>query len=229
MFLKLLIEEEAEKLKPKKQINNEKVIDTGIVSYPDNIGTYDENTIISYQGKKYKCLSALELQLCNDKAYIPNGLHGYLAWKEVHDKKIKREYKKRIIMDGETPRYPDGISSYKAEQVVIAGDRKFECKVNKIDMCNNIKYDPSSFDGYKAWIDITDDVAHLVRNDNQAKPQGAEYIYPNGIEGYDGGTVVAMGQQLYRCKVGPESSLCSKEAYEPTGKYGSDAWAKIEK
>lgn len=225
--------QEAEKLKPKKQSSNESVIDTGVVNYPNNIGTYNEGTIVSYQGKKYQCLSALELEQCNDKAYIPNGLHGYLAWKEVYDetnqnKQVKEKPKKHVVMDGEIPKYPYGIGSYKPQQVVAAGDLMFECKVNKIDLCNSITYDPSSSNGYKAWVDVTGDITHLVGNNSQAKPEGAEYIYPNGIESYIGGTVVAIGHDLYRCKIGPESSLCSKEAYEPIGRYGSDAWVKVE-
>lgn len=207
-----------------------RTIDTGIISYPDKIGTYKSDTIISYQGKKYKCLSALELKLCNDKSYIPNGLHGYLAWEELGDydavKKSLSE-KQEFASDGKTLKYPSGIGSYVAEQIVAAGDRRFECQEGKRDACNNIKYDPIGPEGYKAWNDVTGDIAHLREKSKQVKPKGAEYIYPNGIESYSGGTVVAVGSELYRCKVGPESSLCLMEVYSPTGKYGSDAWLKL--
>ncbi|MED7788907.1 hypothetical protein [Francisella sp. 19X1-34] len=38
--------------------------------------------------------------------------------------------------------------------------------------------------------------------------------------------MIARGEH-YRCKVGPESSLCKEFAYSPLGKYGSDAWVKV--
>lgn len=68
----------------------------------------------------------------------------------------------------------------------------------------------------------------MTNEAKQLKPKGAEYIYPYSIEDYKLGTIVAAGQELYRCNIGPESSLCASEAYKPTGKYGTDAWTKID-
>jgi hypothetical protein len=220
-----------EKLQVKRTLNpnrQSRTIDTGVVDYPDKIGSYTADTIVAYQGKEYKCISSLDVRLCNDRMYIPDGLHGDLAWKEFDREKIeKTEPKPSIVEDGETPNYPNGLGNYKQEQVVVAGGKKFECQQGKQDMCNNISYSPVSDKGYLAWSDITNDVTHLANNADQTKPQGAEYIYPNGIESYNGGTIVSVGQQLYRCKVGPESSLCSIEAYSPNGQYGDDAWTKV--
>ncbi|MGQ4001958.1 glycosyl hydrolase family 18 protein [Francisellaceae bacterium CB300] len=207
-------------------------INTGIIEYPNDLGSYTDKTIVAYQGKRYKCISSQVLKLCNDNAYIPNGLHGYLAWDELDkENKVVSKPIKRIISDDETPRYPDGIGDYKDGRIVVAGDRTFECIEGKTELCNTISYAPTGDQGYKAWADITADVTHLKDNDISSnkgdKPSGAEYIYPNGIEGYAAGTTVAIGQNVYRCKVGPESSLCVKEAYDPAGKFGSDAWAKV--
>lgn len=206
-------------------------INTGIIEYPNNIGSYSEETIVEYQGKRYKCMSDQVAKMCNDNGYIPNGLHGYFAWQELKkENKVVAKPVKRVISDHETPRYPDGIGDYKDSRIVIAGDRTFECIEGKTKLCNNISYAPTGDQGYKAWSDITTDVTHLKdnkRDTNIQKPDGAEYIYPNGIESYAAGTTVAVGQDVYRCKVGPESSLCTKEAYEPSGKFGSDAWNKV--
>ncbi|MBK2357060.1 glycosyl hydrolase family 18 protein [Francisella hispaniensis] len=202
-------------------------IDTGIINYPDRIGSYNADTIINFQGKKYKCKSNLEVKLCNDKGYIPNGLYGYLAWDEINttnQTKVKR--KQRKLTAGEIVKYPKFIGNYNVGQIVIAGDRKFECQ--RQDLCNDKSYRPMGKSGYLAWSDITDDVAHLVTEAKQPRPQGAEYIYPYGIEDYKAGTIVAVGQELYRCNLGPESSLCTSEAYNPAGKYGTDAWTKID-
>lgn len=45
-------------------------IETVVINYPDKISSYNTNTdtIISFQGKKYKCKSNLEVKFCNDKA-----------------------------------------------------------------------------------------------------------------------------------------------------------------
>ncbi|MBF8995924.1 glycosyl hydrolase family 18 protein [Francisella tularensis] len=205
----------------------EQSIDTGIINYPDKIGAYNVDTIINFQGKKYKCKSNLEVKLCNDKGYIPNGLYGYLAWDEIDSaKQTKVKRKQRKLAVGEIVKYPKFIGNYNVGQIVIAGDRKFECQ--KQELCNDKSYRPIGKSGYLAWSDITGDVAHLATEAKQVKPKGAEYIYPFGIEDYSAGTVVAIGQELYRCKVGPESSLCNSEAYKPTGKYGTDAWTKID-
>ncbi|QLE79324.1 chitinase [Francisella sp. Scap27] len=221
--------------KPKKVVTEnsyERTIDTGIINYPYKLGTYTANTIIEFQGKKYKCLSADLIDLCNNNSYIPNGLHGYLAWQELNKNNTakKVEYKK-IILDDETPTYPEGIGDYKPNRVVKAGDnRTFECIDGKETLCNNIIYSPTGDKGYQAWSDITSDISHLEETNtgqNQYKPQGAEYIYPNGHENYVGGTTVAIGNVVYRCKIGPESSLCPLEAYSPDGKYSSDAWSKV--
>lgn len=225
-----VVDKNHKKQKEKNKKVQKKGHDSGILNYPAGIGSYDENTVVRYQGKKYKCISALEVELCNDKRYIPNGLHGYLAWTEANEKatEAKKNSYKRIIIDGETPKYPDGIGNYKPEQVVIAGDRMFECREGKLDLCNNISDGPTGENGYQAWTDITDDVTNLSMDNKQSKPEGVEYIYPSGIQDYSGGTVVAVGSELYRCKIGPESDLCRKGAYEPAGKYGSDAWIKVD-
>jgi hypothetical protein len=105
------------------------------------------------------------------------------------------------------------------------------CRLSyKTELFNNILYTATDSQGYKAWSDITTDITYLKKkkvNDNVSKPIGAKYIYPNGIESYVAATTVAIGQDVYRCNVGPESSLCVKEAYDPSGKFGSDAWTKL--
>ncbi len=200
-------------------------IETGVINYPDKIGSYNTDTIINFQGKKYKCKSNLEVKFCNDKGYIPNGLYGYLAWDEISTKP-KAKTKQCKLAAGEIVKYPNFIGNYKVGQIVIAGDRKFECQ--KQELCNDKSYRPIGKSCYLAWSDITDDVAHLTNEAKQFKPKGAEYIYPYGIEDYKSGTIVTVGQELYRCNIGPESSLCASEAYKPTGKYGADAWTKID-
>ena len=206
-------------------------IKTGIVEYPNGIGSYSTKTIVEYQGKRYKCASDQLAKMCNDSNNIPNGLHGYLAWEEIdQENKTVSKPIKRVISDDETPRYPDGIGDYKDSRIVIAGDRTFECIEGKTQLCNTISYAPTGDQGYKAWSDITTDVTHLKdgkTSANSQKPAGAEFVYPNGIESYAAGTTVAVGQVVYRCNVGPESSLCVKEAYDPSGKFGSDAWTKV--
>ena len=201
-------------------------IETGVINYPDKIGSYNTDTIINFQGKRYKCKSNLEVKFCNDKGYIPNGLYGYLVWDEINTFKPKAKTKQHKLAAGEIVKYPNFIGNYKVGQIVIAGDRKFECQ--KQELCNDKSYRPIGKSGYLAWSDITDDVAHLTNEAKQLKPKGAEYIYPYGIEDYKSGIIVAVGQELYRCNLGPESSLCASEAYKPTGKYGTDAWTKID-
>ena len=224
-----IISSPSQEKRTKPRDNN--FIDTGIIDYPNGIGYYTAKTIIEYQGKRYQCISNQELGLCNDNSYIPNGLHGYLAWKELDwENNAVSKPVKRVLSDHETPVYPDGIGDYKDGRSVIAGDRIFECIADKAVLCNTIFYEPTGINGYKAWSDITADVAHLKdgkTKDNSDKPDGAEYIYPNGIDAYAAGTTVAVGENIYRCKVGPESSLCLKEAYDPSGKFGVDAWTKV--
>jgi hypothetical protein len=138
---------------------------------------------------------------------------------------------KKVVSDDEMPTYPDGIGDYKDNRIVIAGDRNFECIEGKKELCNNVSYASTGDQSYVAWSDVTTDITHLYSKDikaNSKKPSGVEYVYPNGIESYSAGTTVAIGQDVYRCKVGPESSLCIKEAYEPSGKFGSDAWTKVQ-
>jgi hypothetical protein len=158
-------------------------------------------------------------------------LYGYLAWEELdQENKVVSKPVKRIMFDGETPVYPDGIGDYKDSRIVTAGDRIFQCIEGKTELCNTISYAPTGNQGYKAWSDITADVTHLKSNDvndSKNKPSGAEYIFPDGIESYAAGTTVAIGSNVYRCKIGPESSLCVKKAYDPAGTYGSDAWTKV--
>ncbi|MDE4957548.1 hypothetical protein NAI59_12170, partial [Francisella tularensis subsp. holarctica] len=77
---------------------------------------------------------------------------------------------------------PKFIGNYNVGQIVIAGDRKFECQTQ--ELCNDKSYRPIGKRGYLAWSDITDDVAHLATDAKQVKPKGAEYIYPFGIEDY---------------------------------------------
>lgn len=218
--------------KVNKNKNNGKTIDTGIIDYPEGLGTYTANTIVEFQGVRYKCLSTDVEGLCNNNSYIPNGLHGYIAWQELSENnKAKKEVYKKIISDDETPTYPDGIGDYKPNRIVKAADnRVFECIDGKEALCNNITYSPTGDKGYQAWSDITSDVSHLEdanRDSNQNKPDGAEYIYPNGHESYAGGTTVAVGNEVYRCNIGPESSLCRLEAYAPDGRYSDDAWTKV--
>ncbi|MFT4693951.1 MAG: chitinase [Francisella sp.] len=217
----------------KKRIKPEQksIIDTGIAVYPNNIGRYTDKAIVEYQDKKYKCISSQVEILCNDNSYIPNGLYGYLAWEELdQENKVVSKTVKGIISDGETPVYPDGIGDYKDSRIVTAGDRIFQCIEGKTELCNTISYAPTGNQGYKAWSDITADVTHLKSNDvndSKNKPSGAEYIFPDGIESYAAGTTVSIGQDVYRCKVGSESDLCVKKAYDPAGTYGSDAWTKV--
>ncbi|WP_084593799.1 glycoside hydrolase family 18 protein [Allofrancisella guangzhouensis] len=202
-----------------------------VIKYPDNIGTYDGNTIISYQGSEYKCISQFVAGLCNDKMYMPNGLHGGFAWKKIQKtvggSTIVNEPEK-IIVDG-VYQYPSNIGSYSDAEVVISGDKKYECIIGKQVLCNNLIYAPYGAKGYLAWSDITKatNIGTLIVSGNIKKPKAAEYVYPNGITSYAGGTTVAIGNDLYRCRVGPESKLCSIEAYDPSGEYGKDAWAKI--
>ena len=206
-------------------------INTGIIKYPNGIGNYSAKTVVEYQGKRYKCASDQVVKMCNNSNNIPNGLYGYFAWEEVHkENKMASKQIKKVISANETPRYPDGIGDYKDSRVVIAGDRVFECIEGKTELCNNISYAPTGNQGYKAWSDITTDVTHLKdskKDISVQNPDGAEYVYPNGIESYAAGTTVAVGQDVYRCKVGPESSLCTKEAYNPSRRFGSDAWNKV--
>ena len=162
--------------KPKQ----ESTINTGIIEYPNDIGSYSSNTLVEYQDTRYKCVSDQVVKLCNDNSYIPNGLHGYLAWEELEqENKVVSTLIKRVFSDDETPRYPDGIGDYKDSKVVIAGDRTFECIEGKTELCNNISYAPTDNQGYKAWSDITTDITYLKKkkvNDNVGKPIGAEYI-----------------------------------------------------
>ncbi|AJI52917.1 glycosyl hydrolase family 18 protein [Francisella philomiragia] len=208
--------------KPQKYI-----MDTGIVRYPYQIGTYGSDTVVSFAGKMYKCKSMLEIKLCNDEAYIPNGLYGDLAWEELKPQSTKKVLKKKkyILKEGEVVTYPKGIGGYKFGQIVIADGREFECQ--KEEYCNNSSYSPMKEKGFLAWSNITNDISHFANEEQDIKFSGADYIYPYSIEDYKGGTVVAVDKDLYRCNIGPESSLCTMSAYKPTGKYGTDAWTKI--
>ncbi|WP_257329345.1 hypothetical protein [Francisella orientalis] len=80
--------------KPQKYI-----MDTGIVRYSYQIGTYESDTVVSFAGKMYKCKSMLEIKLCNDEAYIPNGLYGDLAWEELKPQSTKKVLKKEKNID----------------------------------------------------------------------------------------------------------------------------------
>lgn len=205
----------------------EYIMDTGIVRYPYQIGTYGSDTVVSFAGKMYKCKSMLEVKLCNDEAYIPNGLYGDLAWEELKPQSTKKVLKKKkyILKEGEVVTYPKGIGGYKFGQIVIADGREFECQ--KEEYCNNSSYSPMKEKGFLAWSNITNDISHFANEEQDIKFSGADYIYPYSIEDYKGGTVVAVDKDLYRCNIGPESSLCTMSAYKPTGKYGTDAWTKI--
>ncbi|MEY8766047.1 MULTISPECIES: glycosyl hydrolase family 18 protein [Francisella] len=212
----------------KRSIQPQKYIgDTHIIRYPYNIGTYDADTIVSFAGKMYKCKSMLEIKLCNDDAYIPNGLYGDLAWQELKSNNTKKssKNKKYKLKAGEVANYPKGMGSYKVGQIVLAEGREFECQKERY--CNDLSYSPMNKKGFLAWSNITNDITHVAADRQEIKPSGAEYIYPYSIEDYKGGTVVAVGNDLYRCNIGPESSLCTMSAYKPTGKYGTDAWTKI--
>jgi chitinase len=211
----------------KKEYNDENIIETDIINYPKHLGSYLANTIVELQGKKYKCLSMDVVDLCNDKSYIPNGLYGYLAWGELDENNSKKYASKN-----EFPVYPDKIGNYVENQKVKAGVNKvFQCIDGKQALCNNIIYAPAGDKGYKAWANITSNLSYSSSSNsrlaNEQKPEGAQYIYPDNIENYVGGTIVAIDKDLYRCKVGPSAKLCLIKTYTPDGKYGLDAWERV--
>ncbi|WP_231138732.1 hypothetical protein [Francisella orientalis] len=144
------------------------------------------------------------------------------------NRRVQKSFKKRKkyrLKEGEVVTYPKGIGGYKFGQIVIADGREFECQ--KEEYCNNSSYSPMKEKGFLAWSNITNDISHFANEEQDIKFSGADYIYPYSIEDYKGGTIVAVDKDLYRCNIGPESSLCTISAYKPTGKYGTDAWTKI--
>ncbi|AEI34945.1 glycosyl hydrolase family 18 protein [Francisella salina] len=197
-----------------------------IIIYPDQIGSYDENTVVNFAGKVYRCKPTLDFKLCNDEIYIPGGLYGDLAWKELQLKKDsnignKRSYR---LKSGEIPNYPKGIGDYKTGQIVNVANKRFECQQQLY--CNDPLYNPIEKKGFLAWNDVSNTFFD-INNNQDITPEGVDYIYPNNIKDYKGGTIVAVGKELYRCNLGIESNLCSLKAYKPTGKYGIDAWTKV--
>ena len=44
-----------------KKSKQQKSINIGVINYPKKIGMYNEHTVVSYQGKKYKCNSKLDV------------------------------------------------------------------------------------------------------------------------------------------------------------------------
>ncbi|QIV96841.1 chitinase [Allofrancisella inopinata] len=217
----------------KKNNSDVSLITSTIINYPDGIGTYEAGTIVSYQASEYKCISTLVARLCNDKMYMPNGLYGRLAWEKVQKDSVVDDStltnEPEIIMVNGAYKYPSGIGSYRDAEVVVNGDKKYECIPGNQDLCNDLTYAPYGDKSYLAWSDITKatNMEHSTIGSKVKKPKAAEYVYPDGIISYAGGTTVSIGNDLYRCKVGPESRLCSIEAFDPSGDYGTDAWVKI--
>ncbi|API86363.1 hypothetical protein [Francisella uliginis] len=145
--------------------NVTKVVSMDIINYPDDIGLYTEDTIVNYQGSKYKCISSLELKLCNDKKYIPNGFLGNLVWHRldnVNKKRLSNQLNQRQKRISKMPEYPNYIGNYKLGQIVVANQRRFKCVNNKSQQCNSIKYSPIGEKGYIAWKDITKDFDQIT-------------------------------------------------------------------
>ncbi|AJI57197.1 hypothetical protein LA02_1256 [Francisella philomiragia] len=205
------------------QSNN---VDINIIVYPDQIGSYNENTTLISAGRLYKCKSIFDVGFCNNEIYIPGGLYGNFVWEEIkpnRDNTItnKKKYKPN---KAEILNYPKGIGDYKAGQIVSAMSKKFECREQLY--CNDSSYAPIAKKGFLAWNDITNTFFEMSDYQNKT-PIRADYIYPNNIKDYKGGTIVAVGGELYRCNLGIESNFCSSITYDPTGKYGIDAWTKL--
>ncbi|KEI35143.1 chitinase [Francisella sp. W12-1067] len=230
---KVIYKSSINKNSSKKNYSDGSLITSTLINYPDGIGTYGAGTIVSYQAAEYKCISTLVASLCNDKMYMPNGLYGKLAWEKVQKDSVVDDStftnKPEIIMVNGAYKYPSGIGSYRDGEVVVNGDKKYECIPGNQDLCNNLTYAPYGDKSYLAWSDITKatNVERSTIDSKVKKPKAAEYVYPDGIISYAGGTTVSIGNDLYRCKVGPESRLCSIEAFDPSGDYGTDAWVKI--
>ena len=169
--------------------------------------------------------------LCNDKRYIPNGSLGHLAWHKLDNSRKKKQItKKKEELINKIVEYPNNIGNYKFGQVVKVGSREYKCLIGKQKECNDLVYSPNGSLGHLAWSIIS---KTLIQSDNnssvgQAVPKGADFIYPNGIKYYKGGTIVIANNLLYRCKMGPESSLCAQKVYSPLGQYADDAWIKLE-
>jgi hypothetical protein len=108
------------------------------IKYPNQIGFYTADTVVSYHDEKYKCISGLDLKLCNDKRYIPDSVMGQLVWHKLDTLKntqsVKKEFK---ITKNNTLVYPARISSYKSGQIVQAGGGRFRCLAKKEKQCNN--------------------------------------------------------------------------------------------
>ncbi|WP_150467516.1 chitinase [Francisella sp. SYW-9] len=192
-----------------------------VIKYPSQIGLYTADTVVSYHNKKYRCISGLDLKLCNDKRYIPDSVMGQLVWHKLNTLKNTQLVKKEPeVAKNNTIVYPAKIGGYKSGQVVQAGGRQFRCLAKKEKQCNNALYSPVGKKGYIAWASTFD-------NNTFPESDKHERVYPEGIKNYKGGEVVIAGDKYYRCKVGPEASLCQETVYSPLGKYGSDAWVKV--
>ncbi|QIW10890.1 chitinase [Francisella sp. LA112445] len=202
--------------------NKPKITSKLAINYPSQVGFYTADTIVSYHNKKYKCASSLDLKLCNDKRYIPDSAMGQLVWHKLDTFRNKQIAKKepKVAIKEDAIVYPAKIGSYKSGQIVLAAGRKFKCLTQKEKQCNDASYSPFDKKGYVAWASIPENSA-LPESDKH------EHVYPEGIKNYKGGEVIIAGGEYYRCRIGPESSLCQETAYSPLGKYGDDAWVRV--
>lgn len=204
-----------DKTKKKIALNNSfdlaQNIDPDIIHYPNNIGTYNENTTIEFRGKKYMCLSNLELPLCNNLQYIPTGTLADLAWRELSY--LEKKKRKKSSEDN-TPEYPKNIRNYKNNQIVTYNNKKFSCIQGKQKLCNDSKYSMANQNGYLAWNDITNDLVdpNSLKMSEKNLQTNIDYKYPYNIQDYKGGTVVSLNNFTYKCKIGPESALCSQKS-----------------
>ncbi|GMN89274.1 glycosyl hydrolase family 18 protein [Francisella sciaenopsi] len=202
--------------------------DKDYIDYPDMLGSYIYGTEVRYLGHTYKCI-ATDIDMCNNLSYAPNSSFSYFIWEEVaQDIKQSRlgntDTTLQIELDSTEINYPDKIGTYTDETVVVSGNKKFRCMSGKEKLCNSLKYDPKLSQAYKAWKDISLD---NVKYNTHELPVNT-YRYPDGIKFYMGGTQVLHKDEIYRCKVGPESDLCRNITYEPSSEYGSDVWEKVE-
>lgn len=189
--------------------------------YPNQIGFYTADTVVSYHNKNYKCISSLDLKLCNDKRYIPDSVMGQLVWHKLDVLKNRQSVKKESkTIKKDTVVYPANIGSYKSGQIVLIGNRKFKCLAKRDKQCNNASYSPVGKKGYVAWTSVSENITLSGNTKHQ-------HVYPDGIKNYKGGEIVIAGGEHYRCKIGPKSSLCNERVYSPLGEYGSDAWVKV--
>lgn len=143
--------------------------------------------------------------------------------------KLSREEKRKKSSEDNTPEYPKNIRNYKNNQIVTYNNKKFSCIQGKQKLCNDSKYSMANQNGYLAWNDITNDLVdpNSLKMSEKNLQTNIDYKYPYNIQDYKGGTVVSLNNFTYKCKIGPESALCSQKVYIPTGIYGKDAWEKL--